>query len=68
LKLWRTSKRSWQASRGHFHTETSRTATGNWNNFSGGVCLPKRTTLKWMMLIFSSVFNKRFYSTSRITF
>jgi hypothetical protein len=32
------------------------------------VCYPRGTTLKWMMLIFSSVVNKKFYSTSHIIF
>jgi hypothetical protein len=35
---------------------------------SGCVWLPKGTTLKGMMLIFCSVVNKKFYSTSHITF
>jgi hypothetical protein len=51
-------QRSWKTSRGHFHIKTSGTAAGSGNNFSGGVSLPKGTTLKWMMLIFSSV-NKK---------
>jgi hypothetical protein len=53
-----TSKRSRQTSRGHFHMKTSSTATGSGNNFSGGVYLPKRTTLKGVM-IFSSVVKKK---------
>jgi hypothetical protein len=68
LELWTTSKRLWQTSWGHFHMKTSSTATGSGNNFSDGVWLPKGTTLKGAMLIFCSVVNKKFYSTSRITF
>jgi hypothetical protein len=45
-----------------------KTATRSGNNVSGSVYLPKGTTLKWMMLIFNSVVNKKYYSTSRITF
>jgi hypothetical protein len=48
--------------------KTSSTATGSGNNFPGNVCLPKGTTLKWMMLIFSSVVNKKNCSASHITF
>jgi hypothetical protein len=48
--------------------KTSSTAAGSGNNFSGGVWLPKGTTLKGMMLIFISVVNKKFYSTSCIPF
>jgi hypothetical protein len=48
--------------------KTSSTATGSGNNFSGGVWLPKETTLKGKMLIFGSVVNKKIYSISRITF
>jgi hypothetical protein len=58
LELQTTYKRSWQTS----------TTTGCGNNFSGGVWLPKGTTLKGMMLIFNSVVNQKFYSTSRINF
>jgi hypothetical protein len=48
--------------------KNSSTTTGIGTNVSGGVWLPKGTTLKGMMLIFISVDNKQFYSTSRITF
>ena len=68
MDLWTTSKRSWQTSWGHFHMKTSTTATGSWSNVSSGVWLPKGTTLKGIMLICSSVVNKKFYSTSLITF
>jgi hypothetical protein len=54
LVLWTTSKRSWQTAWGHFHMKTSSTATGS-DNVSDGVWLPKGTTLKGMMFIFSSV-------------
>jgi hypothetical protein len=47
---------------------TSSTAAGSGNNFSGSVWLPKGTTLKGVMLISGSVVNKKFYSTSHITF
>jgi hypothetical protein len=47
--------------------ENSSNATGS-DNVSGGVWFPKGTTLKSMMLIFNSVVNRKFYSTSRITF
>jgi hypothetical protein len=46
--------------------KTSSTVTGSGNNISSGVCLPKGTTLKGM-LIFSSAVNKNFYNTSHIT-
>ena len=46
--------------------KTYRTATGSGSNVSGGVCLPKGTTLKGIMLICSSVVNKKYYSTSLI--
>ena len=52
LELWTTSKRSWQTSRGHFYMKTSRTATGSGSKVSGGVWLPKGTTLKGIMLIY----------------
>jgi len=52
LELWTTSKRSWQTSWGHFYMKTSSTATGNGSNVSGGVWLPKWTTLKVIMLIY----------------
>jgi len=52
LELWTTSKRSWQTSWGHFHMKTSSTATGSWSNVSGGVWLPKGTTLKGISLIY----------------
>jgi hypothetical protein len=39
-----------------------------WEQLSGGVWLPNGTTLKGMMLVFGSVVNKKFYSTSHITF
>ena len=44
--------------------ETSSTATGSGGNISGGVWLPKGTTLKGIMLICSSVANKKFYGMS----
>ena len=44
------------------------TATGSGSNVSDSVWLSKRTTLKWIMLICSSVVNKKFYSISVITF
>jgi hypothetical protein len=47
--------------------KTSSTVTGSGNIVSGGVWLPKGTTLKGIMLIFSSVVNKNYY-TSRVTF
>jgi len=52
LELWTTSKRSWQTSWGHFYMRTSSTATGSGSNVSGGVWLPKGTTLKGIMLIY----------------
>ena len=67
LKLWTTSKRLWQTSQWHFHMKTSSTATRNGSNISSSVWLPKGTTLKGMMIC-SSVVNKKFYSTSLITF
>jgi len=67
LELWTTSKRSWQTSWGHFHMKTSSTATGRGSNVSSGVWLPKGTTLKGIMLIYSSFVNKKCYSTSLIT-
>ena len=39
--------------------KTSSTATGSGSNVSGGVWLPKETTLKGIMLIYSSVFSKK---------
>ena len=45
LELWTTSKWSWQSSWGHFYMKTSSTATGSGSNVSGGVWLPKGTTL-----------------------
>jgi len=49
--------------------KTSSSATGSGSNVSAGVWLPKGTTLKGTMLIYSSVFNKKkLYSTSLITF
>jgi len=59
LELWTTSERSWQSSWGHFHMKTSSTATGSWSNVSSSVWLPKWTTLKGIMLICSSVVNKK---------
>jgi hypothetical protein len=67
LELWTTSKGSWQPSWGHFYMKTSSTATGSGNKLSGGVWLPKGTTLKDTMLIFNSVINKKFIAR-RITF
>jgi len=52
LELWTTSKRSWQNSWGHFHMKTSSAATGSGSNVSGGVWLPKGTTLKGIRLIY----------------
>ena len=52
LELWTTSKRSWQTSWGHFYMKTSSTATESGSNVSGGVWLPKGTTLKGIMLIY----------------
>ena len=52
LELWTTSKRSWQTSWGHFYIKTSSTATRRGKNVSGGVRLPKGTTLKGIMLIY----------------
>ena len=46
LELWKTSKRSWQTGWGQFHTKTFSTATGRGSNVSGGVWLPRGTTLK----------------------
>ena len=51
LELWTKSKRSWQNSGGHFYMKISSTATGSGSNVSGGVWLPKGTTLKGIMLI-----------------
>jgi len=48
--------------------KTSSTATGSGNNVSGGVWLPKGTTLKGIMLIYRYMLNKKKYSTSLITF
>ena len=48
----------WQTSWGHFHMKTSSTATGSGSNVSGGVWLPKGTTLKGIMLICSSAVKK----------
>jgi hypothetical protein len=61
LELWTTYK-----GRDRPFEGTSSTATGS--DVSGGVWLPKGTTLKGMMLTFSSVVNKKNYITSRITF
>ena len=47
--------------------KTSSTATGSGSNVSGGVWLPKGTTLNGIMLMCSSV-NKKCYSTNLITF
>ena len=63
LKLQTTSKRSWQTSWGHFHMKTSSTATRSGSNISGGVWLPKGTTLKGIILICISVVNKNFIAT-----
>ena len=52
LELWTTSKRSWHTNWGHFYMKTSSTATGSGTNVSGGVWLPKGTTLKGIMLIY----------------
>ena len=57
-----------QTSLGHFHMKTSSTPTGWESNVSGGVWLPKGTTLKGIIFICSSVVNKKFYSTSLVTF
>jgi len=48
----------------------SSTATGSGSNVSGGVWLPKGTTMKGVELIYSSIFNlkKKLYNTSLITF
>ena len=48
--------------------KASNTDTGNGSNVSGGVWLPKGTTLEGMMLICSSVVNKQNQNTSLITF
>jgi hypothetical protein len=48
--------------------KTSSTATGSGNNVSGGVWLPKGTTLKGMLLIFSSVVNKNFIAAVALLF
>jgi hypothetical protein len=48
--------------------KTSSAATGIGSNFSGGVRLSKGTTLNGIMLICSSVVNKKCYSTSLIIF
>ena len=68
LELWTTSKRSWQTSWGHFHMKTSSTATGSASNVSDGVWLAKGPTLKGITLICSSIVNKKYHSTSLITF
>ena len=59
LELWTTSQRSWQSSWWHFHMTTSSTATGRGSNVSGGMWLPKGTILKGIVLICSSVVNKK---------
>ena len=51
LELRTKSKRSWQISEGYFYMKISSTATGSGSNVSGGVWLPKGTTLKGIMLI-----------------
>jgi hypothetical protein len=51
-----------------FHMKNSSTAIRSASNISSGVWLSKGTTLKGIMLNCSSVFNKKFYSTSLITF
>jgi len=63
LELWTTSKISWQTSWGNFHMKNSSIATGSGSIVSGGMWLPKG-----IMLIYSSVVNNKFYSTSLITF
>ena len=68
LDLWTTSRRLWHTSWGHLHMKTSSTITGSGSNISGSMWLPKGTNLKGIMLIFGSVVNKKFYSTSLITF
>ena len=52
LEMWTTSKRSWQTSWRHFYMKTSSIATGSGSKVSGGVWLPKGTTLKGIMLIY----------------
>jgi hypothetical protein len=52
----------------HLHMTASMIAIGSGNNLSVGVWLPKGTTLKGIMLIFSLVVNKQFYSIGQITF
>ena len=52
LEPWTTSKWSWQTSWGHFYMKTSSTVIGIGSNVSGGVWLPKGTTLKRIMLIY----------------
>ena len=68
LELWTTSRRLWQSSWGHLHMKTSSTITGSGSNIFSSIWLPKGTNLKGIMLIFSSVVNKKFCSTSLITF
>ena len=53
LELWTTFKRSWQTNCRQFHMKTSSTATRSGRNISGGVRLPKGTTLRRIMLICS---------------
>jgi len=52
----------------HEDMKNSSVVTGSGNNVSGGVWLPRGTTLKGIMLICSSVVNKKIYSTSLFTF
>jgi hypothetical protein len=59
LELWTTSQRSRQSSWGHFHVKSCNTATRSESNISDSVWLPKGTTLKGIMLIYSSVLNKK---------
>ena len=55
-----TSKMSWQTSWGHFHMKTSSTATGSGSNVSGGVWLPKGTTLKGRCWFVGQLLIKKF--------
>jgi hypothetical protein len=66
LKLWTTSNRLWQIE-GTSTRRLPELLPGVGTN-STAVVPTQGNSLKWMMLIFSSVVNKKFCRTSHITF
>ena len=64
LELRTASKWSWQTSWGHLHMKTSSSDS----NVSGGVWLPRGTTLEGIMLICSSVVNKKIITPVSLLF